>query len=457
MKNVKIRTRIIFISCVMVLVATLMVTGILLWVTYKSMEKEASAEAYKNAYEIFADFKSAVNRYKNSENRDLYVQYYLKTSSDGQTICISNQEVEKEIYNTTVFSKEYILNSEYSSGDNGLARYIDYKGGKYIIFESDAIDIYRLYRIEDVSYVQNKIYRLIIYGAIIILAVFLITFVILAMLLRRQFKPLLELKRTTSRMAEGMYDTRVEVKNNDEVGQLGESFNRMAEAVEKRDNNLKMFMGNLTHELKTPMTAIMGYAQTMLTVNISENEKEEALMYICDECGRLERLSKKLMRLLEIENNGDKLELKRVSVEWLFAETKRITHSLLNEKNITLVCNADGGSILAEPDLMTDVMVNLVDNAVKASKDGGKIELIFKENVIQVRDYGCGIGKEEQEKILEPFYMVDKSRSRKNGGAGLGLALVAVILKHQNINLIIDSTPGQGTTVNLHCERLQFV
>lgn len=272
---------------------------------------------------------------------------------------------------------------------------------------------------------------------------------LLAILLKRQFIPLQRLKDTTKLMADGMYDVRTDVKRDDEVGELGKSFNKMAEAVEKRDKNLKLFMGNLTHELKTPMTAISGYAQTMLNVKLSEDEAEEALIYICDECKRLERLSKKLMRLLEIENNGDKLEFREIPVNKLFDETIKTCRTVIKGKSINIECEDDGTILCVEPDLMTDVLVNLVDNAVKASDNGGKIELTCSNKLIGIRDYGCGMASEELEKIMEPFYMIDKSRSRKNGGAGLGLALSAAILRRHNVKFSIESRPGEGTIVNL--------
>lgn len=282
-----------------------------------------------------------------------------------------------------------------------------------------------------------------------LVVVLCITFMLLAILLKRQFIPLQRLKDTTKLMADGMYDVRTDVKRDDEVGELGKSFNKMAEAVEKRDKNLKLFMGNLTHELKTPMTAISGYAQTMLNVKLSEDEAEEALIYICDECKRLERLSKKLMRLLEIENNGDKLEFREIPVNKLFDETIKTCRTVIKGKSINIECEDDGTILCVEPDLMTDVLVNLVDNAVKASDNGGKIELTCSNKLIGIRDYGCGMASEELEKIMEPFYMIDKSRSRKNGGAGLGLALSAAILRRHNVKFSIESRPGEGTIVNL--------
>lgn len=102
-----------------------------------------------------------------------------------------------------------------------------------------------------------------------------------------------------------------------------------------------------------------------------------------------------------------------------------------------------------DEDLMTDVLINLIDNAVKASENGGKISLIAYKNTIKVIDYGKGMPEKELKKILEPFYMIDKSRSRKNGGAGLGLALTATIVEKHNIDMNIESEVGKGTVVTL--------
>jgi two-component system phosphate regulon sensor histidine kinase PhoR len=104
---------------------------------------------------------------------------------------------------------------------------------------------------------------------------------------------------------------------------------------------------------------------------------------------------------------------------------------------------------MVDSDLMTEVLINLVDNGIKASQEGSQIILTAGENMISVQDFGKGIPEEEQDKILEPFYMIDKSRSRKKGGAGLGLAITASILKKHNCTLEIDSRLGEGTCMKI--------
>ena len=140
------------------------------------------------------------------------------------------------------------------------------------------------------------------------------------------------------------------------------------------------------------------------------------------------------------------------SIETIFEAAQQSCSVILREKEIQLEIEEHGEHFCMEPDLMTDVIINLIDNAVKASRQGGRICLQAEGNEIRVRDYGRGIPREEQDKILEPFYMIDKSRSRKHGGAGLGLALTATILELHHASLRIDSEPGSGT-----CMILQFV
>ena len=122
---------------------------------------------------------------------------------------------------------------------------------------------------------------------------------------------------------------------------------------------------------------------------------------------------------------------------------------LLKEKEITLECVEQGECFRVDADLMTDALINLVDNAIKASDHGSRIVLRAEDKKITVQDFGKGIKKEEQQNILEPFYMVDKARSRRNGGAGVGHTLTADILKKHNCRLVIDSEINQGTTMIL--------
>ena len=229
----------------------------------------------------------------------------------------------------------------------------------------------------------------------------------------------------------------------------------MAEKIKLREEELSesehrktLLMANLSHELRTPMTSMSGYAELLLNARLSDEDRETALMYMQSECGRLSRLSGKMMKLLSLDQDQE-LVLKEVTAAKLFANACRICDSIAEAKKIRLVCRENGESFMVEEDLMTEVLVNLIDNAIKASPEGAEIFITAKDKSISVTDSGRGIPEEELHKILEPFYMVDKSRSRKSGGAGLGLAIVKLILERHNATLDIDSALGEGTSMNL--------
>ncbi len=278
---------------------------------------------------------------------------------------------------------------------------------------------------------------------------------LLYLILNKVLSPLQKLNEGAKQIARGRYEERIAVGRKDEIGELSENFNQMAGAVQLRIEELKeaewrrtLFMGNLTHELKTPMTAISGYAKTLLTVRLPDEDREEALSYIYKESCRLERLSRKLMDLLLLEEE-DAIELTEVCADVLFHNAAEACGRSLEEDGIHLECHGESEIFFVDVELFTEVLINLIDNARKASRSGERIILSAAENVIEVRDFGKGIPEEEKEKILEPFYMIDKSRSRKSGGAGLGLAITAMILKRHHCRLQIESEVGRGTRMIL--------
>ena len=362
------------------------------------------------------------------------------------------------VYNHTVLSLDDVENNDYNSIANETISYgtLYYQDSEYLICKYTTKNRLSIYHLTCIDYAKDKLRNLTMYMIVITFSVMVVMSIIVALILRHSLRSLKELNATAADIAKGNYDKRVNVRGKNEIATLGTTFNQMAEAVETRTKSLEeserqktLFMGNLTHELKTPLAAISGYAQTLLTVRLDEEDEAEALGYIDEECKRLERLSKKMLRLLELDTE-QKLELYEIPVRQLFERTERLCRKLLETKGVTLQYEEHGECFLVEEDLMTEVLVNLVDNANKASKQGDTIRLIANDHQILVQDTGCGIPEEEQKKILEPFYMIDKSRSRKNGGAGLGLALTALILKRHDVTLAIESEEGKGTTMILN-------
>lgn len=458
----KIRTKIIGISSVAVLAATLLVSGIIWKILGKSQEEEAVMQAYQSCYFFMNDFEEALEK---SGTDAIGLEYFFKMSEyadnerqENYNLCFRLGKEVEEIYNPTIFTLKNLLRYSYETyQDNGNISYtrIDCGEKTYLVFQREFQPQFLVFQITDITYVTEYKEQLAIILGVLSLGVVLLTVSILWASVRHMLLPLQKLNDSAKKIAEGVYDDRVDIKGKDEIGELGKSFNQMAQAVEIKTQHLEeserrktLFMGNLTHELKTPMTAISGYTQTLLTTKLEPEEQEEALLYIYEQCGRLERLSKKMMRLLEVDGE-EALHYTNVSAKQLFEDAKKSCKILLEKKSMVLECVSHDEMYRVDYDLMLDVLINLIDNGVKASEEGSRIRLIASEDSITVQDFGRGIPEEEKERILEPFYMIDKSRSRKCGGAGLGLSLAALIIKRHNMKMEIESEIGKGTSIHL--------
>ena len=210
-------------------------------------------------------------------------------------------------------------------------------------------------------------------------------------------------------------------------------------------------MGAFAHELKTPMTAIIGFADLLRQGNLDESTRMTAANYIFTEGRRLEKLSFKLLELIVLRK--DAIAMKRVWLNRYLEEIERALAPSLREKGIRLVCRAEQARAVLEPDLVKSLLYNLVDNASKAMDQGGiigvKATAIPGGCQFYVADNGRGMEEKELARITEAFYRVDKSRSRAQGGAGLGLALCKQIVELHNGSIHFDSKPGAGTQVTV--------
>lgn len=267
-------------------------------------------------------------------------------------------------------------------------------------------------------------------------------------------KPIRLLTKATERMADGDYGYRASVVSSDELGQLTRDFNEMAETLEENINKLEEeiqaredFVGAFAHELKTPLTSIIGYADMLRSRKLDEEKSFLSANYIYTEGKRLETMSIRLLDIM-VTRHG-KAEFQPVSTESLFTY---IQEMFVTNKQHQFVYEWEPAVVTVEANLIKTVLINLLDNACKASEAGGRIEVTGKGTqagyCIAVTDYGIGIPENEISKITKAFYMVDKSRARSKNGAGLGLSLCTEILSLHHTKLEIDSTPGKGTKMS---------
>jgi len=260
------------------------------------------------------------------------------------------------------------------------------------------------------------------------------------------------------KIAGGDLSTRSRITSRDEFGQLSRDFDSMADKLQQNMERLEsdmqqqeQFMGAFAHELKTPMTSIIGFADLLRQGDLDENTRLMAANYVYSEGKRLEKLAFKLLELIVVKK--DDLTMKRVWLPRYLEEVEKALSPTLKSKGIRLICRSEQGRAVLEPDLVKSLLYNLIDNASKAMEGEGiiavKASLIPGGCQFMVADNGRGMEEKDLARITEAFYRVDKSRSRQQGGAGLGLALCKQIVELHNGTLHYDSKLGSGTQVTV--------
>ena len=272
-------------------------------------------------------------------------------------------------------------------------------------------------------------------------------------------RPLEKLNKVTDDFAEGDFSTRSNIRSQDEIGLLSDKFNHMADSVEDHIDELNdmlhrrdQFVADFTHEIKTPMTTIIGYADTIRSVELPREDEVRAAHYIFSEGKRLEQMSQHLFDLIYLKDG--KLPKTPVNTVGLGEAVVETVLPAIERAGITLEYRFENANITGDSALLKTAFINLLDNALKASSEGKSIS--FTGRIIEgsqnyefiVEDHGIGIAKEDIDKICDEFYMVDKSRSRSRNGVGLGLALCTEILKLHGSELEIESTVGEGSCIS---------
>lgn len=319
---------------------------------------------------------------------------------------------------------------------------------------------------QNITPYYQEIERRGIFLALLCAGVWALTAAAALFMTHKALKPLEELTRAAVKIGNGSLGERVPVNSQDEIGEFAGAFNQMTEKVEKQVEDLELLLGALAHEIKTPMTAVIGYSDSLLHVKLSEEQKKRSLEQIHDAGLRLERLSSKMLSLLgRYENEEVRFEPLRVW-ELIDAAVKE-TEPLWSAKKVIIEKQFIRGKkaqerepmIQADRELFLSLLFNLIHNAVKASKPGGKIRIEAGRDRIVITDEGCGIPARALSHVPEAFYMADKSRSRNEGGSGLGLALCEKIASLHGVRMEIksrhkaDGFPEEecGTQVILHC------
>lgn len=377
---------------------------------------------------------------------------------NGQEYAYRLYREQDLIYESNSEQMEHELFSQLEEA-NCVYQVLESRDQKYLIFACKSIMSGRIYYLESVKNITSLYAErddLFAQYQVVMLALIAASSIIIFIITHILTRSVIKLSDTTRQFARGDYEVRAEVNSEDEIGTLARDFNQMAESLNQKMEELTTaaqkqedFTASFAHELKTPLTSIIGYADMLRTMDMSKEETMEASHYIYSQGKRLESLSFKLLELIVTKNQD--YQMKPLDVSELLEEVKIAVSKALEKKQITLHEKIEEGIVFGEKDLLVSLFTNLIDNARKALPEGGTIWLkggkVKKGYEIRVKDNGCGMPREELDKITEAFYMVDKSRSRKEGGAGLGMTLCRRIVEVHKAKWYIRSEEGKGTEI----------
>ena len=456
--KIRVRLSLLFILCS---TASLLVCGfLLLRASAKSTIRSAEDNAVSELGMLKTSFSSAASKNLDAGASDtvrrsllvyIFQNYADDTFSGSQYVLRRGEET---LYNNSGYAPEVLL--------NGLERNtVTWQGEKLFAAgtETDLLrENYQIYIIRNMTDLYDSIARLRLQFGIICAVAVLLSAVLVLLVTSRTLRPLQTLEREAAAMAKGDYRARIPLsdrtrRRKDEIATVSESFNRMADAVERHIDSVtalaeerKMLIGALTHEMKTPMTAIIGYADLLERAKLDEAQREEAISFIHREALRLERLTQKMMQLVTL-TDGEDMAFQDISARELFDITEKTLEAIATRYGAELRFIESGARFSIDADLVTSVLINLVDNACSA---GAKhVTISAQERVISVSDDGCGIPQQIIDKVTQPFFRADKARSRRGGHAGLGLALAARVAQLHGARLTIESREGSGTSVSL--------
>ncbi|MBQ6998401.1 MAG: HAMP domain-containing protein [Clostridia bacterium] len=268
---------------------------------------------------------------------------------------------------------------------------------------------------------------------------------------KRITKPIKNMSNAVTEFAKGNFERRVEYKGEDEIGELATNFNVMATSLENLENMRSTFVANVSHELRTPMTTIAGFIEGILDGTISKDEQDKYLKIALDETKRLSRLVNDLLSISKMENGEFQLNKSTFNINELVAQSLFKFESNINDKNIEVELNLsdDVLDVYADNDAITQIVTNLLHNAVKFTPADGNIWirtwLTGKKAYVEIKNSGHGIESDKLKFIFDRFYKTDDSRSSDKNGVGLGLFIVKNLLNHHGEKIWVESETDKYT------------
>ncbi|WP_147533315.1 HAMP domain-containing sensor histidine kinase [Bacillus marasmi] len=306
---------------------------------------------------------------------------------------------------------------------------------------------YALFMRPDIKLLFNEMHYL--FGWLLVFTILLSSTMVLFST-KYLVKPISKLTTATKSLSNGDFSVELDITRHDELGELSNSFLRMARKLEQMDDVRKEFISNISHDIQSPLSNIKGYTKLLENESITMEERGQYVSIIHDEIRRLSNLTKQLLLLASLDRIDNFVKKKSFNVSEQIKELVRNSQWLVSEKGIMLSYSLPDANIIGDPSLLNTVWDNLLTNAIKYNKPDGSIEISLEEKeesiIVRFKDTGIGLNHAEIDRVFDRFYRADTSRARTIEGTGLGLSIVWTIIKLHGGHIQVESIENVGST-----------
>ncbi|MGG5740190.1 MULTISPECIES: sensor histidine kinase [Bacillus cereus group] len=435
------------------LIVTLLIESVLFVLLYYSLVNNRVNEEMTALLKRGNSHRDVLEKYFDRQT----ISHVALMESEAETTVIitnANKEVlaKSNEINTTI--KKHIEGMQTRTDHDGAIIENHWKTSNYICTVSPIIVagktegyVYMFLGTESIEKMVNGLTRQFIIAGVI---TFLLTAITIFLLSRLLTKPLLHMKQATEKMSKGDLSVSLTTTRNDEIGELAESIQTLANDLHYMKTERSEFLASVAHELRTPLTYVRGYADIALKESTPPEQRLRYLSIIKDESDYITNLVQDLFSLAQMEKHNFFIQVKEVHLHTFLTRITEKVNAMYKERHITV-------SFTCPPSLLVNldeqrfeqVVVNILNNAYRHSKEHSHINISVTEEdkhiSIKIEDEGEGIPPEDLPHIFDRFYRVDKARSRATGGTGLGLSIVKEIVELHGGNITATSEVGHGS------------
>ncbi|CRZ35335.1 signal transduction histidine kinase [Herbinix hemicellulosilytica] len=425
----------------------------------KKLKKDQTNLLYKEASLISASYRGTLFDHEQSPdnlasqfrsiNTYLNIRVWI-VNRDGQIVADSSNidnppnvnlnDLDPGFLNKTI-SENTMFESLFNEPMLSIIRRVDYnfRLRGYIVLHSP------------MSEIQNKAYIYMDVINICFLIIFPLLFLIFIYIYYITAKPLKHLMKAAVEYGSGNYNYKINIKGPSEYRDLAAALSFMAQEISQLDDYQKKFVANISHDFRSPLTSIKGYAEAIMDGTIPPDMQNKYLNIILFETERLNKLTSSLLELNRFDNRSAMLDIVTFDINYIIKKTAESFEGACKAKKITLNLIFSSPETYVEADMgkIQQVLYNLIDNAIKFSHNNSEIKVSTEEKgekvFVSVKDYGIGIPKDAIKKIWDRFYKTDASRGKDKKGTGLGLSIAKEIIQAHNENINVISTEGVGS------------